>query len=307
MFKILIGCSQQVQSIRLFCLICTVAVALGAPAHAQVGASQSAEGHSSSSLPDAPVPQVPDKGAVTLRNTPVRFLSDQRAIWTSPIRLRAHDLKWFLPLAAATGASVATDHHVMNSVVSHDANFNQANVNASNVLIGGFVATPIALYGFGRFRDDSHAREAGILSGEALADGVVVEQGMKLIFWRERPAQDNTRGLFFQGRAGVDSSFPSSHSVLAWSAAAVLAEEYPSRWRQLGIYSLATGVSLTRVLGQQHFPTDVLVGSAAGWLIGHYVYRAHHRHYTLPKRAASPVCNRTGSRIGQTAQPDSED
>ncbi len=277
MFRILKCCSRQAQSVRLFWFICTVAVALSAPAQVQVGTSHSAEGSSSPSLPNAPVPQVRDKEGVTLRNTPVHFLSDQRAIWTSPIRLRAHDLKWFLPLAAATGASVATDHHVMNSVVSHNANFNQANVNASNVLIGGFVAAPVALYGFGHFRNDAHARETGILSGEALLDGVVVEQGMKLIFWRERPAQDNSRGLFFQGRAGVDSSFPSSHSVLAWSAAAVIAEEYPSRWRQLGIYSLATGVSLTRVLGQQHFPTDVLVGSAAGWLIGHYVYRARHR------------------------------
>jgi membrane-associated phospholipid phosphatase len=114
--------------------------------------------------------------------------------------------------------------------------------------------------------------------GEALLDGVVVEQGMKLIFWRERPAMDHSRGLFFQGDAGLDSSFPSSHSVLAGSTAAVIAGEYPSRWSQLGIYSLATGVSVTSVLGQEHFPTDVLVGSAAGWLVGHYVYRAHHRH-----------------------------
>jgi membrane-associated phospholipid phosphatase len=46
---------------------------------------------------------------------------------------------------------------------------------------------------------------------------------------------------------------------------------------EIGIYTLATGVSLTRVLGQQHFPSDVLVGSAFGWMIGHYVYKKHHR------------------------------
>jgi len=45
---------------------------------------------------------------------------------------------------------------------------------------------------------------------------------------------------------------------------------------QAGVYTAATGVSLTRVLGQQHFPTDVLLGAAGGWLIGHYVFRAHH-------------------------------
>jgi hypothetical protein len=165
----------------------------------------------------------------------------------------------------------------MGSVVTHDASFNQANVDASNVITGGFLAAPAALYGLGLYKGDEHARETGLLGAEAIVDGLVVEQGVKLISWRERPAQNNAHGLFFQGGAGIDSSFPSSHTVLAWSSAAVIASEYPSRWTQLGVYSLATGVSLTRVMGQQHFPTDVLVGSAAGWLIGRYVYRAHHR------------------------------
>jgi hypothetical protein len=226
-------------------------------------------------LPDAPQPEAAQE--VTLKGTPLAILHDQKAIWTSPAHIRTGDLKWLAPLAVATGVAIATDHHVMGSVVSHDASFNNANVNASNVLVGGLIAAPVAIFGIGQWKEDSHARETGILAGEAILDGVVVEQGMKLIFWRERPSMDNARGLFFQGRAGTDSGFPSSHSVLAWSSAAVIAEEYPSRWTQLGVYSLATGVSLTRVLGQQHFPTDALVGSAAGWLVGHYVYKSHHR------------------------------
>jgi len=106
---------------------------------------------------------------------------------------------------------------------------------------------------------------------------VVVEQGMKLIFWRERPYQDGGRGRFFQSNAGVDSSFPSSHSVLAWASAAVIAGEYPNPWTQVLVYGGAAGISFTRLMGQQHFPSDVLVGSAVGWLVGHYVYKHRHR------------------------------
>jgi membrane-associated phospholipid phosphatase len=235
------------------------------------------------SLPDAPLPhpaeaaKAEDKDAVTLRNTPLHILEDQGAIWTSPLRIRAHDLAWLAPLTLATGAAIGTDHKAMSSVVSHDATFNHANADASNVLTGGLIAIPVALFGIGQFHADGRATEAGILSGEALLDGVVVEQGMKLAFWRERPALDSARGRFFQSGAGADSSFPSSHSVLAWSSAAVIAGEYPSHWVQFGVYSMAAGVSVTRVLGQEHFPSDVLVGSAAGWLVGHYVYRKHHR------------------------------
>jgi membrane-associated phospholipid phosphatase len=100
---------------------------------------------------------------------------------------------------------------------------------------------------------------------------------MKLIFLRERPTVDGAKGKFFQTSVGADGSFPSNHSMLAWSSAAVLADEYPSGLNQLAFYGVATGVSLTRVLGQQHFPSDVLVGSAFGWMIGHYVYKKHHR------------------------------
>jgi hypothetical protein len=242
------------------------------------------------SLPDAPLPQTAqsdstaagqtgkaeDSDEVTVSGTPRNLLRDQAAIWTSPIRLRAGDLEWLVPLAAATGAAIATDRSAMTHVVSKDPSFNQTNINASNAMIGGFIAAPVALFGYGHFRQNPHAREAGILSAEAMIDGVVVEQGMKLIFWRERPAVDSTRGKFFQTSAGIDSAFPSSHSVVAWSAAAELAGEYHSRWVQLFLYSAATGVSLTRVLGQEHFPSDVLVGSAAGWLVGHYVFNKHH-------------------------------
>jgi membrane-associated phospholipid phosphatase len=246
--------------------------------------------NSASSLPDAPLPQTGGSGSmpaeqaskakasdeVTVSGTPRNILRDQAAIWTSPVRFRMGDLEWFVPLAAATGVAIATDQSAMTHVVSKDLNFNQKNIDASNVMIGGFIAAPVALYGYGHFRESPHAREAGILSAEAMIDGVGVEQGMKLIFWRERPDVDNSRGKFFQTSAGIDSAFPSSHSVVAWAAAAELAGEYHSRWVRLLLYSAATGISVTRVLGQQHFPSDVLVGSAAGWFVGHYVYHKHH-------------------------------
>ncbi len=211
----------------------------------------------------------------TIVQLPVHVLGDEKAIVLSPLKLRTRDLKWLVPLAGATGAAFATDHYTMNTVITKDGPWNQANINASNVVIGGLVGLPLGMYVYGRFGDHEYPRETGMLVAEAGADSVITEQVIKLVTWRERPYQDNTRALFYQGSAGFNSSFPSSHSVVAWSTAAVLAERYPSKWMQLGVYTAATGVSLTRVLGQQHFPSDVLIGSAAGWLIGHYVARAH--------------------------------
>jgi hypothetical protein len=234
-------------------------------------------------LPDAPLPQPSDpshanvKDGVTLRNTPVHILKDQAAIWTSPVRVREHDLAILFPLGLATTVAITADHQAMSSVVSQNASFNNLNVEASNGLLGGFIAAPVLIYGFGRIYDDDHATETGILAGEAMVDSLVVDEVLKAIAMRERPTVDNAKGKFFQSSVGLDSSFPSTHSIIAWSSAAVIASEYHGPMTKLIVYGLAAAVSLTRVLGQQHFPSDVLVGSAVGWLVGRYVFRKHHR------------------------------
>jgi PAP2 superfamily len=241
--------------------------------------TQTAAQTESTALPSAPEPRLQEE--VTLRSLPRNFLHDQGAIWTSPVHIKARDLKWLLPLGLATGAAIATDHQTLHEVVSLDPNFNNPNVTASNVMIGGFIATPVVLYGVGHMNGDEHARETGLLGAESILDGLVVEQGMKFIFWRERPSVDNQRGRFFQSSAGWDSSFPSSHAVLAWATASSIATEYPRNLVRIPLYAAATGVSFTRILGQQHFPSDVLVGSAAGFLVGRYVVH-HHRHWHNP-------------------------
>jgi membrane-associated phospholipid phosphatase len=233
-------------------------------------------------LPDAPEQKIP----VTEKGLPLAILKDQLAIWSSPVRIRAHDLIWLLPLGAATAVTLATDTDTMREL-PRNPSFNKDSVNASNSLLGGELAIPLTMYGIGVFKGNAHAREAGILSGEALADSVVLDQVTKIIFRRERPLYNNAAGNFFSSNPG-NKSFPSSHSMLAWTVAGVIASEYPSRWVQLGTYSLASSVSLMRVLGQEHFPTDVLVGGAAGWLIGHYVFEKHRlRHVKTTLRPAT--------------------
>lgn len=229
-------------------------------------------------LPDAPQPAaVPD--AVTVKGLPLAILKDQVAIWTSPVRIRPNDLWWLLPVGAATGVTLATDTNTMREV-SHDRTFNKNNVNVSNYVLGGEIAVPAVLFGVGVLSNNDHAHETGVLSGEAMADSLIVEEILKVAFRRERPLYNNAAGNFFVSSTG-GGSFPSSHSALAWTTAAVIAGEYPSIKVQASVYTMATAVSLTRVLGQEHFPTDVLVGGTAGWLIGHYVFRKHSLYRTV--------------------------
>ena len=71
-------------------------------------------------------------------------------------------------------------------------------------------------------------------------------------------------------------SFPSEHSAAAWSIASVIAHEYPGPLTSVLAYGAASAISFSRVSAKQHFPSDVLIGSTIGWLVGAYVYRTHH-------------------------------
>lgn len=230
------------------------------------------------SLPDAPSPHAAgDEGPVTVLGTPKRLVKDQAAIWTSPVRLRDSNALGPVALVLATTVLITTDHQVMSSSKLQNSSLNDKASKASDGLLGTFVAIPAGIFGVGSLRHDEVARETGILSGEAMADSVAVSYALKAISRRERPTVDQAKGKFFQQGVGLDSSFPSNHAIIAWASAAVMASEYDGKMAQLSIYGLATGLSASRVVARQHFPSDVLVGSAVGWMIGRYVVHKH-RH-----------------------------
>jgi len=196
---------------------------------------------------------------------------DQKAIWTSPSRLRWSDSSWLFPLAAATGGFFATDRAVPPALSTDPKKLNRY-TNFSNYGVYSLIGAGGGLYVWSKLSHDDHQRETGILAGEAAIDSFAVDTAFKYAFGRERPNQGQGLGNFFEH--GV--SFPSDHSAVAWSIASVMAHEYPSPLTKIAVYGLATAVSASRVLGKQHFPSDVVVGGAIGWLIGSQVYRTHH-------------------------------
>jgi membrane-associated phospholipid phosphatase len=214
----------------------------------------------------------PDPSSVSLGVPFLKNLvSDQKAIWTSPSRLRWADGTWLFPLAAVTGGFFATDRAVPPALSTDPKKLNRYS-NFSSYGVYSLVGAGGGLYLWGKLSHDDHQRETGILAGEAAINSFAVDTTFKYAFGRERPNQGQGLGNFFQH--GV--SFPSDHSAVAWSIASVIAHEYPGPFTQIAVYGLATAVSASRVLGKQHFPSDVVVGGAIGWLIGRQIYRAHH-------------------------------
>src|SRR5271163_4157606 len=200
-----------------------------------------------------------------------RFAKDQEAIWTAPAHLRLVDVDWLLPLGVATGVSLATDTEVSKHLSNSPSRLNNAN-EFSNYGIASMVAAAGGLYLWGRFTHDDHKRETGFLAIEAALNATAADYALKYAFGRERPLQDHYQGKFWKG----DDSFPSEHATAAWAIAGVIAHEYPSPYVSLVSYGAAAAIGAARIDAKQHFPTDVLIGSALGWFVAQQVYRRHH-------------------------------
>jgi membrane-associated phospholipid phosphatase len=195
--------------------------------------------------------------------------SDQMAFWTAPARFRKKDLEWIVPFAGVTTMFIASDSWISKQIpLSHV----DTSKTISDYGVYSMIAAGAGSFVFGHLTSDDRMSEAGLLSGEAALNSTAVAYVTKVITQRPRPYQDHGNGTFFQG----GSSFPSEHAAIAWSVASVMAHEYPGTLTQILAYGLATTISATRVTAQQHFASDVIVGSALGWYFGRQVYRAHH-------------------------------
>jgi len=197
---------------------------------------------------------------------------DQRYIWTSPAHVRLGHADWLVPFAGVTAGLMVTDRDTSLHLSNNPSTLRNYR-KLSNYGAAGMAAAVGGLYLWGRATNDLHKQEAGILSGEAALDALLVSTALKYATGRERPRVDSYHGKFWQG----GDSFPSSHAAGAWAVASVLAHEYPGPFTKIFAYGAATAVSVARIQGKQHFPSDVLVGSGIGWLTGWQVYRAHHK------------------------------
>ncbi|MFI5232427.1 MAG: phosphatase PAP2 family protein, partial [Gemmatimonadales bacterium] len=118
-----------------------------------------------------------------------------------------------------------------------------------------------------REHDPAGAKRRSLLVlGAPVLAGLLCEV-LKLVIRRERPDVDLGNWVF---RAWSDRPFssaglstPSSHTIVAFAAATMLARMYPrARWV---FYVFAAGCATTRVMAHAHYLSDVTFGALLGW------------------------------------------
>jgi len=138
------------------------------------------------------------------------------------------------------------------------------------VLIGG-------LYLGGRFAKDKRLAGTSLTAAKAFIVSAVGAGIIKQLTHRHRPYQDdisdhaNWDGPF----SSIDyTSFPSGHTTSAFSMATVYAMEYSSTiWVPILSYTLAAGTAVSRLNDNKHWASDVVIGSALGFVTGRFMWK----------------------------------
>ena len=123
----------------------------------------------------------------------------------------------------------------------------------------------------GATRGDSHALETGVLGAESMANSGLLyaaaagDHSSVNVLYKARVEE-----ISFRPAAWI-IHFPPAMRSSAWTAASTIAHEYPKPWVEWLTYGTATAVSVTRFTSLQHFPSDVVVGSTLGYLIGRHI------------------------------------
>jgi membrane-associated phospholipid phosphatase len=115
------------------------------------------------------------------------------------------------------------------------------------------------------------ARRTSIEGLQALVAVAITSTLMKHMFREARPEVDPGHKTWFG--AFSDDSFPSGHAMSAFALASVISANYPSA--APFAYFAAAGVGLSVIKRGWHWPSDVLVGSAVGFVIARASVRVH--------------------------------
>ena len=101
-------------------------------------------------------------------------------------------------------------------------------------------------------------------------ESLLVNQGIKRLFVRNRPGSADENTTKHRLREPVTSSFPSGHASAAFCASTVLANrsKFGSMW-----HLVAAVVSCSRIHVRLHHASDVTAGACLGFLLGKTIGR----------------------------------
>ena len=223
------------------------------------------------------------------------YLTDARDIAISPVRWNAYQWIGATAVVGTTVLLFTQDGRIQDWVQGkRTPSLDKVNKYLFEPIGSGLYSLSAMgiLYGCGLIWHNDQAKLTALKGVEAFILAGVTSQIIKHLTHRHRPFQDEppNSGIWegpFQGF--TYTSFPSGHAAAAFAIATVVATSYEHTiWIPIVCYTLATGAALSRVYNNDHWASDVLVGSVIGFAIGKLVVKNESKLKVLPVSPTGP-------------------
>ncbi|HEX2953554.1 MAG TPA: phosphatase PAP2 family protein [Bacillota bacterium] len=208
------------------------------------------------------------------------YISDTESIATAPFHWQASDWGKAALVLGIASVFYMKDSEIRDWSQDHRSDAGDSIAKVAKHFGGNIVLLPLsALYLYGYESDDLRARRTALLGLESFIETTFITASLKYMGQRSRPytgdPYDTWDGIGLSGDNDY-LSFPSTHAARAFSIATIIAEEYKDRpFVPILSYSLATLTALSRINDDEHWASDVFVGSAIGYFTAKAILARH--------------------------------
>ncbi|MFD2588885.1 phosphatase PAP2 family protein [Croceitalea marina] len=119
------------------------------------------------------------------------------------------------------------------------------------------------VYLTGLFTKDEKLRRTGVLLIASASSAGLLQQVTKSVVGRARPVSNKGKDTFDPFNSSRKfHSFPSGHTILAFTNAYAIAKQFKSPWLKGGIYAIGLVPGVSRLWDGEHWLSDVALGVA---------------------------------------------
>ena len=203
---------------------------------------------------------------------------DFKYLASSPLRLDKESALITLGIIDVGGILFWKDEKIRNYIQDHKSStlddLSSPVEKFGNIFYDlGFLG---AYGGSGYLIKNEKMEETALLSFESFVVSNMIGAAVKIGAGRARPHAGEGSTSFSPFSIDSDhTSFPSEHTLNAFSIASVFADEYDNLLVSISAYSIASLVALQRVYDDKHWTSDVFAGALLGTVVGKSVVYLH--------------------------------
>ncbi len=218
------------------------------------------------------------------------FITDGAVFYTAPFRFNSKE--WLYTGAGIMGLGVImTQDKNLHGTLSKghkEGDFWSIVKNGGDIKYAGIGSG--AVYLTGLISRNKDIRETGRMLLQSLVYSGSVTVLLKTVSGRSRPYYSNSQYDFSWFETPEEKrAFPSGHATVAFAVSTVLAEKINTWWARTFFYSLASLTAYSRIHDNQHWVSDVILGSVIGFGSGYFIVHTNENRKGKSRFSITPT------------------